>query len=130
MAPEIRFRAYWNEHKGQWSVIRVAAGNRRVTFMADQLTMRNVTWHVTSHKGENGPQTCRSGHKNRHWFVEGELVSLEARTNGCLRVQPTSKFYGNAFTCRWADVHHKIERTAYVELTSHGTRYIDHTEVA
>lgn len=80
-------RVYWNSQKREWAVVKVGMNaegrrNRKVTFYAPELTITDATFH-TGLKGKH--LVCKSGHVNRHDFVEGKLASFSGfsrRLNG------------------------------------------------
>ena len=123
----MRVRVYWNSIRREWAVVK--AGQRRVTFYAEELTLTDASFH-TGLKGKHA--VCKSGHVNRHDFVEGKLASLLSfarRLNGPdkpLACHPVRKNRFNEFEAtvgqgqRVAAGGRTLER---VEFTSYGERY-------
>lgn len=68
----MQVRVYRSEHRNQWAVVKVGKGNRKVTFYADALTLTNATFHA----GPKSGHICKSGHKNRHNYIEGTFKSF------------------------------------------------------
>lgn len=123
----MRCRVYWNSIRREWAVVK--AGQRKVTFYAEGLTLTDAQFH-TGLKGKHA--VCKSGHVNRHDFVEGKLASLTSfarRLNGPdkpLACHPVRKNRYNEFEAtvrqgqRVAAGGRTLER---VEFTSYGVRY-------
>lgn len=132
----MRVRVYFNSQKREWAVVKVGEGNRKVTFYAPELTLTDATFH-TGLKGKN--LVCKSGHVNRHDYVEGKLASFSGcstRLNGpdkalaCHMVQKNMYNEFEAWNIQDSDGSGRTHKTAAggkvigrVEFTTYGKRY-------
>lgn len=120
-------RVYWNEQRGQWAVVKVGNGNRKVTFYAEELTLTNATFHVG-----NGGKVCKSGHKNRHNFVEGKLSSFQAYPRAHRGGYPADHAvqYGEGVAAPWTKYNEVVPlfRAERVEFTDYGRQYVPCSE--
>lgn len=130
----MKVRVYRNSIRNQWAVVKVGNGNRKVTFYADELTLTDATFH-SGLKGTH--DVCKSGHVNRHDYVEGKLASFSGCATRLNRVEGTAlachavlKNYNNEFEARTSIIAPKgrvavgMMRMRRVEFTNYGMRYV------
>lgn len=111
-------RVYRNDTRGQWAVVN--AKTRRVAFYADELTLVDVKYHC----GPEG-RICKSGHKNRHNYLEGRLRSFSAsnRRTGARWGEQRVEYRNSRWRTKsaWPSVF----RSQVAELTNYGVVYME-----
>lgn len=133
----MKVRVYWNSRRREWAVVKVGSGNRKVTFYASELTLTGATFHAGL-KGMN--LVCKSGHVNRHDYVEGKIFSFSGSPPRLMRkdqapaCHPVNKNRYNEFEAYY--IRDRDTRVAAggktltrVEFTHYGTRYAACDEV-
>jgi hypothetical protein len=118
-------RVYRNSRLNKWAVVKV--GSRKVAFYADELTLKDATFH-TGLKGKH--RVCKSGHVNRHNYVEGKLTSLFAQNRHRQPCSHRTTYYAPVdveFVTKTANPNgtkQEVLSGKRVEFTNYGERYV------